>query len=124
MFYATDAHWNGYGALASFNCFAEKGLPECIPLGNMNIDDGLFHFNGGGSRAGLVLLTKEVNEPALAMSDFIVDEGPDAYVLSSNGDSIAPSLYNEYNFYSAWYEGYGFSHSIALEDSEKKDAPV
>lgn len=105
--YATDAHWNGFGAIRTFNLLAEMmqvdglhdmGSEQCL-------EDG-YIFNGQLARQGLMLFHRNVNEPALDVSGISINEDSQvasAQIYDREELPIPQDMRSQFNFYASWY---------------------
>ncbi len=113
-FYRMDHHWNGYGALATYNELPKKfGLKEIQYDGAV---PGLSEIleNGSSSRSALMLLNQNGNEP-----NFIFEnQHPECPSLLEDENGLEKALEFgkafEYRFYGGWY---GDSKPYVMESS-------
>lgn len=127
-FYTTDGHWNGWGAIAAY----DKLLAEAAPVHkhydaaeDQTLREQSLIYNGQSSRAGLMLLSERVDEPAMRLSGLSVEEGASGYLLLEEGARalFETGLYGEYNFYALWYGG-DKPTVILSDDSDRSSALI
>lgn len=105
--YATDPHWNGYGAMRTYNLLANAMGIKPMDEG-MSSDDEIagYVFNGQLARSGLMLLDREVNEPALNTSSIHVMGGGSVSeaMIKHKEEAVYPqTIATAFNFYASWY---------------------
>lgn len=113
-FYKTDAHWNGYGALAYYNnMLALKGEEEQRYDTPSSFKD-ISSFNGQLARAGLMLLDDKVSEPDFE-SDLLESQMENPAAISTADPKARleeAGIKGRFSFYATWYGGDYDSHFV------------
>ncbi len=104
-FYHTDPHWNGYGALRTYEKLADE-LPQLDAIKVEGLVDGPV-FNGQNARRGLMLMDHSVAEPRLETSSIKVESGASGWIMLEDASSAFRDfpLEAEFNFYASWCGG-------------------
>lgn len=116
-YYHFDPHWNGYGAIASYNLAAEElelpllsQVPPAIAL-----DQYVFYGNLG--RQGRMLIDRPVSEPFVETEGFAVSNSIKGAMIRANNEvDPTESIYASFNFY-AWLYGDDVASDIKNESA-------
>lgn len=127
-FYATDGHWNGWGAIAAYDELlveTDQIHGRYAGVADSALMDRALIYNGQSSRAGLMLLNERVDEPAMRLAGLSVEDGASGYLLLEDGAQALSEagLYGEYNFYALWYGG-DVPAIIVSDDTDKGNALI
>lgn len=115
LYYRTDHHWNGWGAVDAYAHAINLLLADdpqskaaaIAPIQHLSPleDCEWLRENGSLARNGLCMLNEGVNEPALPLESIEVEQGETPPVVSNHGvqrlkDAGAIA---SYDFYQTWY---------------------
>lgn len=121
-YYASDDHWNGFGAITSYNLVADKvGIPFYaeMPPKISSLENYVFYGQLGRQGRMLIETTGRLHEPLFNTSTFeISDSISNAQVRDCHNLNENESTYASYNFYS-WF--YGVDASSKIYNPEAAD---
>ncbi len=100
-YYATDHHWNGFGAARAYALLTE----EEAEFGSVVSGLSSIRMNGSSSREGLMLLNEPACEPRFDISHIEVQEENLPYALQQDGayKITKNRKVAEFDFYHGWY---------------------
>lgn len=104
-YYASDHHWNGYGAVDAYNAIADElNYAKEIDLKPQSGLDQI-RMNGSYARSALYQANEPAAEPHFDLDGISASQDESIPVLSKNGAQIMHTnpLRAEFSFYEFWY---------------------
>lgn len=122
LYYTSDHHWSGYGALRAFQALTKSTVSKTSAQSSVPILRTKY-MNGSSSRGGLMLLNERDAEPQLDLRDIEASAGYDAVLKSNDLEAALDDnpLLAEFDFYHTWY---GPSANTTITNKRASDAAL